>query len=525
MSADGRVPSEESDARPPSVWGSSDDGAGSAGDPARERRVKALALTAPLHELEQNKALRGWQVFDCYDLALAAIDAVVDRMGFDSGIRRTELDAAITQNAARFVPDADQALHRDVAVHIIESLIRPQHAVYEAAADGRRRRFDFRLLDEVDSGDGIYVRATDAAINVLVGALDTDLESAHEAAEARFESLIKRRRLPEAAIAAKEARYRSIQYMIEVGRYIAETRRDYRRAGWHEQIPTRLAEMVEHLKGRLDTERRMLAAMREARDEADREDHRRQAADLVGTVEDCFVRHSKLHVQLMEAERAFFEEQDRQAFAWARATRGTREITDELLVPLLEMTVDDATSLLVGFAERMWPPQAPVVARLGAAVALLLRPPQDHDVLGEEIEEVEYDEPVMDPRVFDDATWAATDSILDGLDPDGEPVRLSELIARARAAGGDLTAELIRLRVMTAVAPLFDQLLPRGPSILAAGVDGIPLPDGPLWGDDLLVGRLAPDDDAFRERQTDEPHDPLAEPVQLPLIVRGEALS
>ena len=64
--------------------------------------------------------------------------------------------------------------------------------------------------------------------------------------------------------------------------------------------------MVEHLKGRLDTERRMLAAIREARDEADREDHRRQVADLVATVEDCFVRHRRLHVQLMEAERAFF---------------------------------------------------------------------------------------------------------------------------------------------------------------------------------------------------------------------------
>jgi hypothetical protein len=176
--------------------------------------------------------------------------------------------------------------------------------------------------------------------------------------------------------------------------------------------------MVEHLKGRLDTERRMLAVMREARDEADREDHRRQAADLVATVEDCFARHSRLHVQLMEAERAFFEEQDRQGFAWVRATRGTREITDELLVPLLGMTVEEATPFLVGFAERNWPPQAPVVARLGAAIGLLLRPPQERDTLGEEIEEVEYDEPVTDPRVFDDATWEAAGRVVEALDPE-----------------------------------------------------------------------------------------------------------
>lgn len=497
-------------------------GPSAVGDPARERRVKALALTAPLHDLEQNKGLRGWQAFDCYDLALAAIDAVVDKMGFDSGIRRMNLDAAITAEAARFARDGDEALHRAVALYVIESLIRPQQAAYEAAEDGRRRRYDFRLLDEVDSGDGIYVRATDVAINVLVGALDTDLESAHEAAEARFESLIKRGRLPEAAIAAKEARYRSIQYMIEVGRYIAETRRDYRRAGWHEQIPARLGEMVEHLKGRLDTERRMLAAMREARDEATVEDHRRQAADLVATVEDCFARHNQLHLQLMEADRAFFEEQDRQAFAWVRSTRDARDITDELLLPLLEATVADGSPLVRAFAERSWPPRPPVVARLGAAIALLLRPPIERELLGEALEDVEYDEPLIDPRLFDDEAWAAAESVLDGLIPENEPVRLSDLVQRARLAGGDSAADLLRLRAMTALAPQFDLIAPGRPSVLAAGIDGVRLPDGSLWGDDLLVGRLAPDEDALRLAGSDaEPG--LTHPVQLQLVVGNGA--
>src|SRR5262249_41989446 len=149
-------------------------------------------------------------------------------------------------------------------------------------------------------------------------------------------------------------------------------------------------------------------------------------------------------------------------------------------------------------------PQPPVVARLGAAIALLLRPPQERETLGEKIEEVEYDEPMTDPRVFDDATWTATESVLEALDPDGEPVRLSDLVERARDIGGDLAAELIRLRIMTAIAPMFDQLVPGGASILAAAVDGVPIPGGPLWGDDLLVGRLAPDDDALRDRKGDE---------------------
>lgn len=491
-------------------------------DAARERRVKALALTAPLHEIEENKGLRGWQAYDCYDLALAAIDTVVDKMSFDSGIRRADLDSAITEEAARFDPDAPAATHRDVALHIIETLIRPQQAAYRAAADERRMRFDFRLLDEVDSGDGIYVRATNEAVNVLVGALDTDLESAHDAAEARFESLIKRKRLPEAAVAAKEARYRSIQYMIEVGRYIAETKRDYRRAGWHEQIPTRLGEMVEHLKGCMDIERRLLAAMRETRDEAEREDHRRQAAELVVTVEDCFARHNALHVQLMGAEQAFFEEQDRQVFAWTLSTRGTRDITDEILVPLLERPLRLAGPMIADFAERLWPPKAPVVVRLGSALDLLLRAPAERAILGEEIEANEYDEPLTDPRIFDDGTWAIVERILDGLDPEDAPVRLSALADLARADGGDLAADLIVLRVLTAVAPAFDRLIPDGLPILAAVVDGDRFGPGALWGDDLLVGMLAPDTEAIRTRRELDPEE-LEQPVQLLLIKGGAA--
>jgi hypothetical protein len=493
-----------------------------AADPARERRVKALGLTAPLHELEENKGLRGWQAYDCYDIALAAIDAVVDRMSFDSGIRRAELDTLVIEQAARFDPTAVVAVHRDVAVHVVETLIRPQQAAYVAASDQRRRRFDFRLLDEVDSGDGIYVRATNEAINVLVGALDTDLESAHDAAEARFESLIRRKRLPEASIAAKEARYRSIQYMIDVARYIGETKRDYRRAGWHDQIPARLAEMMEHLKGRMEVERRLLTAMRETRDEAEREDHRRQAAELVMTVEDCFARHNQLHVQLMAAEESFFTEQDRQAFAFTLSTRNARDLTDELLVPLLETPRRDAVPLLVKFAERLWLPQPPVIARLGAVLDLLLEPPIEHSGLGEELVEVEYEDPIAEPRIFNDDAWLASQRELDALSADDPPVRLSTLAERARAEGGELAARLLVLRVLTAVAPKFEALEAGGAALLAAATDGERLPAGAYWGDDLLVGLLVPDDVELATRGAAEPVD-LERPIQLRLIKGGAA--
>src|SRR5215813_12945300 len=74
-------------------------------DPARERRVKALTCTEPLHSLQTNRGRREWEPFDFYDLGLAAIDAVVDKMGFDTGISREALEAILVSEARRFAPD------------------------------------------------------------------------------------------------------------------------------------------------------------------------------------------------------------------------------------------------------------------------------------------------------------------------------------------------------------------------------------------------------------------------------------
>jgi hypothetical protein len=70
-------------------------------------------------------------------------------------------------------------------------------------------------------------------------------------------------------------------------------------------------------------------------------------------------------------------------------------------------------------------------------------------------------------------------------------------VERAQRAGEDgLAAELVRLRAMIAVSPAFSQLRPGGESVLAAAADGATLGAASgLWGDNLLVGALAPGDD------------------------------
>src|SRR5262249_60798197 len=140
---------------------------------------------------------------------LAAIDAVVDKMGFDTGISREALDAILLAETRRFAPDLLDADLHAVVTELIETLIRPNIGEYTSMLDEVRRRFDFTLLSEHENAEGgIYLRATNEAINVLVGGLNTDIESAQVAAAATLEHLIRRRRLHPPAKPRPEARSR-----------------------------------------------------------------------------------------------------------------------------------------------------------------------------------------------------------------------------------------------------------------------------------------------------------------------------
>lgn len=467
-------------------------------DSGRENRVKALACTQPLHDLQTNRGRRGWEAYDFYELGLAAIDAVVERMGVDTGMDRRALEQQLRPQARRFAPRAHDATIEAVVTELVETLIRPNVGEYTSAVDEVRRRFDFALLTEHEDADGaIYLRATNEAINVLVGGLNTDIESAQFAAEATLEHLIRKGLLDDAARPARDARIRSIQYMVWVQQVIEETRRDIRRAGWHDEVPGRLDAIRAHLSERIETEERLLAAMQEARDSAEKEEPRRQAAALVETIDDCFRRHQELHARLMEATRVFFEEQDRQVYGRA-SLLGAIDLTEEALIPLMRSPVGTIGEITARFAERLLlfgpGPRSRSLTprlqpRLGALLYALLRPPPPRDLEGEPVEEPEWAEPTVDPLAFDSDAWAATDVLVDALEV---PARLSRLLASALHAGGSEAADLLRLRALVATSPDLDAVRARTRHVLAAAADGRRFAGAGFAGDDLLVGRLEP---------------------------------
>ena len=232
------------DSAPPQLSAGPRPAPGPAADEGLARRLRALACTAPLHDLDARKAnLAGeYSVYAMAEVALAAIDLVTLNMDFDTGADHDQIVARLIPRIAAQAPRRPVAEHERVARWVLENLInvgsvdRGFRAVYGTfAPDGAyvRRDYDFKLIEEVPGyGGSVYLRTTDEAVNVLVGALDTDVTSAQIAAEVKLEVLISRGRLADAQLAAEQARYRTVQYAETLRRALDATRRNVRAVDW-----------------------------------------------------------------------------------------------------------------------------------------------------------------------------------------------------------------------------------------------------------------------------------------------------
>lgn len=469
-------------------------------DTGMTRRRKALALTQPLHDLDARKSYLEGADFDVYamaELALHAIDLVTVAMDFDRGADHEQVLRRLVPLAADQAPDRPRAEHERVARWVLSNLInvgsvdRGFDVIYGTyRADGRyvRRRFDFKLLVELTgSGGELYLRATDEAVTVLVGALDTDVTSAQIAAEVTLDNLIRRGRLADARTAAESARYRTVQYAEQLRRQLDATRRNVLAVDWLRAVPALLDEALSHVEQRYRHENAILTHIRRYRDAADDADHKRQAAELVAIVADCVRRHTQLQARLLEAGAVFRAEQDRQQFADVPARDGI-DLYTQVLMPLLALPVATAAAPATAFFPAAVGVRTPRAVRLVDLVDGLLAPPAEQEVLGPPVVEADLVS-LREPARFDDETWSTATAILE-IAPEA-PRRLSELLAQARRAGGADVAELVVLLAAHALSPQVSAAARQGDDVVSVAVDdGVELDDPWFGGSDLLVGRV-----------------------------------
>lgn len=469
---------------------------GPAADEGLARRLRALACTAPLHDLDTRKAnLAGeYSTYEMAELALAAIDHVTLQMDFDTGADHEQIVARLLPRVAAQAPVRDSAEHERVARWVLENLInvgsvdRGFRAVYGTfGPDGVyvRRDYDFKLIEEVPGpGGSVYLRTTDEAVNVLVGALDTDVTSAQIAAEVKLEVLINRGRLADAQLAAEQARYRTVQYAETLRRTLEATRRDVRAVDWLSAVPDMITEALDHVADRYRHENAILTNIRKARDEAEEADHKRRAAELVDIVKDCIRRHTQLQSRLLEAGPLFRAEQDRQAFAPPAARAGT-DLYGQLLGPVLELELERATRVTDAFFARGAGLRTPGAVRMGDLVDLLLTPPAPREHLGAEMPEPDLVATPDDSR-FSEAQLESATELLEL--PADAPRRLSGLLADARRRDPELPYLVALLAVHAASPPVGTAYRQGEGHLLFAVDDGTQLDDPEFGGADLIVG-------------------------------------
>ncbi|MPY84258.1 MAG: hypothetical protein GEV00_13255, partial [Actinophytocola sp.] len=411
---------------------------------------------------------------------------------FDTGASHELIVRRLLPFIAAQAPHREKTEHEKVARWVLDNLLnvgtvdRGFRSIYGTVGpDGgyERRAFDFKLLVELCAPNGeIYLRATDEAINVLVGALDTDVESAQIAAEVKLENLIKRGRLADAKLAAEQARYRTVQYGETLRSILDATRRDVRSVDWEHAVPELLDSALEHIESRFQAENAILRNITKSRDEAEDPGRKRSAAELVEIVTDCITRHTQLQARLQAAGTYFRAEQDRQQFA-GPPRKGGVDVFGQLLVPTLGLAVGDAKAAIDAYFRAASGPSTPGVATLGSLVSMLLRPAPERSTLVGELPEPELAPPEATDR-FSEGHWQLADQLLDLAEM---PRRLSGLLAEARETDADL-ARLVALRVLHAYSPEVGAAIRTGEATALIAVDdGTPLDDPEFGGSDLLV--------------------------------------
>lgn len=469
-------------------------------DDSISRRRRALAPIQVLTDIERTKSsLDGdhWDRYDLFTIALAVIDQVALAMGISAGRTWDETMGYATAQAARQVPEPDEAECRTVAERVVVSLVTTdieiaKHLVHTASGSvWRNQRFRLLYLHPTGS-DGIeHLRASEQAINIFVEALDLDIEAAQIANEAQLNALIARGAIESAVQIAKHARYRSIQYQERVRRIVADTLIDPDVHDWINEVPALLDAALDHVKDRLAAESGLLDAVADRRTEVDDQVQLDAANQLIEILRECRRRHDELHRHLIGARSRLRQALD-DRFSRAPGAVQRCDIGTDLLTPYLALgtataaeAADRMLATVGGLAVKWWPTLTTLTDELCA-------PPQPPS-LGDEFDPpaIDLDEPPEWWEAYENTVAAVLASV-------DRPTWLSQLLARVEDLVADMTDDdgepLVPERLAAAIVHTAHHAwAPRlagrsaGDQLVIAVVTGVALDTGGIRSDDLLL--------------------------------------
>jgi hypothetical protein len=471
-----------------------------------ERRWRTLQLVAPVFQLLERAAPRAELDHERYDLgqlALRAIDFVVGHQAsIEGSVSPDRVVDHLTDLARRMCPDDPARPWAKVAKLTFSTLLndgRPHEARWvELAVDGEAwadsRAFSFRLLRLTDAEDGTAVSATDEAVLLYLQALDTNLADRAMALKLIVERQMLAGEFNRARATAVDARRTAEGLAASLRDKLDDTRRDVRSVDWAGAMPDWLSSTLDQLADQLDMDRQLLALAVTAGGDPTAADECRAIVAEVRRAQDVWLR---LERRLQAAIPTFLAAQQAQRFN-PRGLATTVDLVGDILSPVLAApanVVEDASAALFAAAGGIYRPALWAVDDLAAqllrAPATWERPAPAYDHVGDLVD-------VDDANLPAELTIALTAVLAAAADT---PVRLSELLAAARAASGpDRLCDTVWaacLWVWLADSDVDDDAEPSDAGLaqllagLAAIDDGVRLADFDYAGPDLLVGPAA----------------------------------
>lgn len=163
------------------------------------------------------------------------------------------------------------------------------------AAGGQRRTAGFAFLRTSETADGtFFLRASDEAINLLLGALDHDLEYEQKALLLVLALQLENGQFAAAQRTARAGQNRAKQYVERIRSTIEDMRRDVTSVSWFVDVQTLLAECDAHLADQTAQNAAIRSTIETLLNEETSPDARSQLGDLLVTVLDTYQRNLEL---------------------------------------------------------------------------------------------------------------------------------------------------------------------------------------------------------------------------------------
>lgn len=344
------------------------------------------------------------------------------------------------------------------------------------------RALTFKLLKEVHGYSGeIALEISSEAINLFLNALDLDIESEQIANEAVVQFQLERGNFDKARSSAETARARSIQYEQNLHRVIEQVKRDIRQVDWRNTVHETLLNANEHVDARLKIEDDIIRSARDKLDTiADDDENRRPLSEVVRLMGDCQSRHLRLSKRLMTARGEFIEQQARQCFVES-AINEPINMRDELLGPMLALSLDSALKLSEQKGHTLIGPISPPVLSLRELVTWQLQPKREQSIGESPVEEMDLVETNAEVHRLDDAVLADSGKVFEEL---SGSLRLSELLQQLEEDGcPEAVQDAVTLQILDRFDPEDENdLVPVNVELIeTGGLDALRCAGDDLW--------------------------------------------